>query len=219
MERIVYTNRFRIVDTLVSKVLTLNTIEDRNGVLRYVAGFDKYSDAEESMKIYAAACGQPISRYRIVSYADKDRRTIKTLTEEQKLDLNQRGYKRLFNGKGLQYNTFTPKREENKYNPSGFYGREVYMYQSTERNKGISLVHKLKDKKGINTGEDIITSHRIQNLTNDGAMSLTNGIVTSLLKKKFADRKSLRTHLKSCGYSCRQTDRIIYQYYETLNSK
>lgn len=219
MERIVYTNLFRIVDTVTSKVLTLNTIEDKNGILRYVAGFNKFSEADESMKIYAAACGQPTSRYRIVSYASKDRRTIKQLTEEQKIDLNQRGYKRLFNGKGLQYNTFTPKREENKYNPNGFYGREVYMYQSTERNKGISLIHKLRDKKGVNTGEDVHTSERIQNLTNDGAMSLSHGIVTSLLKREWPDRKTIRTHLKKCGYSCRQTDRILYQYYETLNSK
>lgn len=210
MERIVIKNRFRVVDSNTKQTIFLNTVTDVNGIQRFVNSFDKYEEAKSAAKMYALMCNQPISRYVIQPFAAQGRHVIKALSPEASQLVKER---KMLSGEGLKYNTFTPPRQENKYNSDGWYGRETYMYQSTERNKGLSLIHKMKDKKGSNTGEDHATQHALNKLVNDGTLSLSSGIVTSLKKKKWANRLEIKTHLKGLGYTCRQIDRILHQYY------
>lgn len=219
MEKIVIRNYFRVLDTLTHCYVALNTITDKKGYQRYTNRFTSYKEAQAAANLYALACGSKPDRYKVETYASGKPAILQPLTEEQGRLL--RMYKSL-SGKGLALNSRIPKQEEQKYSPDKYYGREVFMYQSTERSKGISTIHKLKDKNK-NTNPDIHTFERIESLTNKGVLLnslLTGGIVNHLLKRKWVNRKEIKDYIRSRGgYSARQINRIICQYYEALNSK
>lgn len=218
MERIVIRNYFRVFDTVTHCYVALNTITDKKGYQRYTSRFLSYKEAQAAANLYALACGSKPERYKVETYASGKPAILQPLTKEQGRLL--RLYKSL-SGKGLALNSRIPKQEEQKYSPDKYYGREVFMYQSTERSKGISLIHKLGDKNK-NTNPDIHTFERIQALTNKGVLldCLTGGIVTHLLKRKWANRKEVKDYIRSRGgYSARQINRIVSQYYQSLTSK
>ena len=87
------------------------------------------------------------------------------------------------------------------------------MFQSLERNKGVSLISKKKDKNTGNAIQDLHTFERLNSLSNDGSMNLSFDIVESLRKKTFANRKELKTYLRDRNFSWRQIDTIIWKLY------
>jgi len=204
----VFRNKFRVRNLKTRQIERLNVVEDINGNYRFVVGFDSLAQAQAAIDVYKLVVR---SEFEVETYSTQQRHEI----EQPSIGASKllEAYK-VFSGKGLKFNTDTRLSSENKYDPNGWYGREVYMYQSTERNKGLSLVYKQKGK--ANPIENSGTFAKIKALTNDGCMTLDYCVVESLRKQvnDFANRKEMYQWLRSRHYTNRKSKRIIEQVFQ-----
>lgn len=216
MDKIVFKNKFRILDKN-KDILRLNSTTDKNGVERYTEGFDSQMQAIAALNLYCIASNAKIIDYELETYAEQASLIVPITKDE---DINKGLAKmKVFSGKGIQFNTdFHTRKEDNKYKADKFYSREVWMAQSTERNKGLSLVHKQGDKKKFkSSGYDKETADKIQALswgrTNvpDGQIDMW---VRPLLKMKFDNARAVHVFLKQKGYTNRQAKKIFVAYYK-----
>lgn len=210
MEKIVFKNRFRILDPQ-GKIVYLNSIYNIKGNAQYVMGFDRLTEAQAARQLYVNTIGASVDDYPIESYSEQTAHSVPVVSKEANDEIYRR---RLFSGKGLKYNTITPHSQDNRYNPEKFYGRSVWMAQSTERNKGLSTIAHKKDKKR-SSFSDIETFDKIDKLTNQATFNLNDSLISSLKKHNFPNRKALKDHLKKAGYKNAQIKRLSAQYYHT----
>ena len=207
MEKIKFRNHFRIIDPN-GKVLFINSKVNKLGNYQYVSKFDTIAEAQKFRSAWATMTGRNPEEYKIERYSGNIKHEVPVVSN----DANKILYdNKVFSGKGLKENTITPKRDENKYSPSRFYGRDVWMFQSTEHNKGTS-VNKGKYKER-HSFHDFKTFDTIKNLKNDGAMSLTFEIVRSLKSKHFNNRKEIKDYLRARKFTHRQINGILSKYY------
>lgn len=210
MEKIVFKNRFRILDPN-GKVVYLNSIYNIKGNAQYVMGFDKLTEAQAARRIYVGTIGGDIEDYPIESYSESVSHSVPLVSKEANDEIYRR---RLFSGRGLKYNTITPRSQENRYNPSKYYGRQVWMQQSTERSKGVSVIHSKRHKKKPSYS-DIETFDKVEKLRNQATFDLSYSLIESLKRHGFENRKALKDYLKSRGYTNSQIKRLSAQYYYT----
>lgn len=208
-KKIVYKNRFRVRDLVLGKIIALNTITDARGVYRFVAPFDSYAEALAAMKLNASYSHRPESEFKVESYGYSQKHEVPVVSEAANKILARM---KAFSGKGLAYNTLIPKKDERKYDPSRYYTREIHMFQSMERNKGLSTLPRAKADKSASI-VDTVTAERIQKLKSHG--TLEGGIIDNIRKKidSFPNRKALKDHLRKAGFSVKQTNKLICKVY------
>jgi hypothetical protein len=203
-------NKFRVRNLRTNQIERLNTILNVKNVYQMVTGFETYAEAEQALKLYMP---NPEYRqfYRVESYGDSTRYELPIPSEQAAKVLESRKY---FSGKGLQYNTDIRRSDEQKYSSGKFYTREIWLAQSVERAKGLT-VNKGKVKRERFNATNVFNT--LQGQSNDGTLSLKGCIVDSIRKKlkagELTDRKSIKTFLRERGYTSRNTNRIIGQVF------
>lgn len=208
MEKIKFRNKFRILSPK-GKVLYLNSIINNNGVYQYVAGFKTLAEAQATRNQWATLNGRNPEDYTIEMYSENVKHYVKPLSEEGNAIVKQL---HIFSGKGLKHNTFIRPKDENKYSPDRFYGRDVWMFQSLERNKGLT-VHKGKPQPKHKVDNDTNTFHKFNAQPDHASLDLSFDLVRSLRKKKFENRKELKMYLRKRGFTNRQINKIVPKYY------
>lgn len=208
MDKIKYRNRFRVRDSK-GNILYLNSILNSKGEYQFVQGFEELQDAQDARDNWAALHNKSTDEFPIESYSENTPHLVKKLSKRADSIVKRM---HLFSGKGLKHNTLTRPRDENKYKPDKFYGRETWMFQSMERAKGTSLVSKLGDKKS-HSNQGGIPFERIEKTVNDSTFDLSFNLIESLRKHNFPNRKALKDYLKSRSFSNRQINAIIPKYY------
>lgn len=217
MEKIVFRNKFRVLDA-DNNIVRLNTNTDRNGVAKYIEGFETQGDAIAALNLYCIAAGLETTSFSIESYPESQSFTVPVT---KSANINKALSKlKVFNGKGLKFNTdYHTRKNDNKYKPDKYYGPDVRMAQSVTHNKGISLISKKGDsRKFKNAGvEDIETAQKVERLK--GARytiqpSFIDHLVESLSRQPFTSAQDLKKHLRSKGFSARQTNEIFVKVYK-----
>ena len=203
-------NKFRVRNLRTGAIERLNTILNSKNTYQMVAGFETYEEAKQALHIYIT---NPEYRqfYRVESYADAERFEIPVPSEQASKVLEAR---KIFSGKGLQYNTDIRKRDEQRYAPDKFYTREIWFEQSVNHSKGLSVNKGNVKKERFNATE---VFHTLQTQRNNGTFTLgvdiSDAIKARLKSGELTDRKSIKDFLKARNYTCRNINRIICQVY------
>lgn len=212
MQKVYYRQKFRIRNLYTNKVERLKQDFDKNGKDIWLEGFDSYTEAQKELRRWITITPAYAPFLVIESYSGNTAfvKDIKSQDTHKKLEKL-----RCFSGKGLAENTFIPRKHENKYVHGKFYTKEINFAQSVERNKGISLIHKLKDKKRtLNQGADFETALKVERLK-ETTFELGKDIAQSVRERygigQFHDRKEIKLWLKGRGYSVKDTRRILHQ--------
>lgn len=221
MEKVVFRNKFRVLDSDCN-IVRLNTNTDRNGVAKYIEGFETQGDAIAALNLYCIAGGLDVGTFTVESYPESQS-FIVPITKNEQVNKGLAKLK-VFNGKGLKFNTdYHTRKNDNKYKPDKYYGPDVRMAQSVEHNKGISLISKKGDsRKFKNAGvEDIETAQKVERLK--GARytvqpSFIDHLVESLSRQNFSSAQNLKQHLRDKGFSTRQTNEIFLKVYKLTHA-
>lgn len=196
MEKVAFKNRFRIL-------APNGTVCRLNYDGRWVEGFDTLEEAQLTRNVYFHNATN-LEDYVIETYAEKDRLSVPIIRD---VDMNREIEKRkVFNGKAIKFNSSIPAKEENKYKPDKFYSRDVWFAQSAERSKGKSVIARVKPKKLSSANPQ---DGRVKDMNHGYFME--SGVLESLRKKNFKNRKELWTHLKANGFSQRQMKKLAHQ--------
>lgn len=208
MEKIKFRNKFRILSP-TGKVMRLNSIINNSGNYQYVEGFKTLEEAQATRNFWAKLRKRNPEDYTIESYSDNVKHLIKPLSAEGNAFVK---HNHIFSGKGLKYNTSLQPKDENKYSSTKFYGREVWMFQSTERNKGTTLF-KGNKRKAKTAYHDYLTFRSLNSRPEQATFNLSFDLIKSLRKKKFNNRKELKDYLKKRKFTNRQINKIVPKYY------
>lgn len=213
MEKIAYRNKFRIV-TKHGDILALNSTVNKIGTVQAIQGFSKREEAESTLRLYCMAANLDEKEFIIESYSESYSLNVPIIKDEAVNKAIAR--RKLFSGKGLKYNGSIPPKEENKYRPDKFYTTEIWLAQSTERNKGTSLVSRKGDgRKFKNAGvADTDTFEKMERLKPHNTTinsPFFDGLIPKLKLMGFNNRKELREYLHPRGFSNRIIDSIDKQ--------
>ena len=117
---------------------------------------------------------------------------------------------KVISGKGLKYKTAVD-RETPKYDPTKYLPKEVWFAQSAERNKGISTIAHLKDKKPKTHVIDIETAKFISEYerNNQSLSSQTRTEYAKKIKPKFKRFNDLFKHIQSTFSLTRRETKLI----------
>jgi hypothetical protein len=217
MLKVYYRNKFRIRNKLTGKVLNLKQDVDRNGNDIWISGFTHRHEVETELNRFLQFNPQYKEYLEIETYSDKSPQ-YHSFPKDVSNALEKRKF---FSGKGLAENAAIPKRHENRYAQGKWYSREIRLAQSVEFNKGLSLIHKLKDKSSTkNKGAGTITFQRMEKHALDTAF--VSHDVTPMVKSLFDDgtlknRLDAKKWLKERSYSVKAINRILYRVFNCKN--
>lgn len=202
MLKVVFRNRFRIVNKKTGEVLRLNVKADKTGTYRFTEGFNSEADAKRHLDIYLQRFQ---GEYIIEPYSHSLKQEIQVASKDVSKLLEQG---KVFSGKGLQFNTITPRSQDNKYKKGQYYGREVRFAESAFHSKGTTVnksgTKKVKHKKAV-----CLPSYH--------NMSTIDFIVASIKKQlgtKLINRKEVHEYLRDRKFSWKQTKLITSKVYQ-----
>jgi hypothetical protein len=214
MLKVYYRQKFRVRNTRTGAIVNLNQTVNKNGDDIFTGSFNTLDECQKELDRYLKFVPHYKPYFRIESYSDT---VPHDLDIKDKAVHEQMSKMKLFSGKGLAENTRIPKKDENRYAPGKWYGKEVNFAQSIERNKGLSLISKLGDKKSHKEGNDMLLFFQLEQKPDQGEFTNGGCIVDRMRERfkrgEFANRKEMKDYLKTRGYSCKSAHRICNQMF------